>query len=300
MGLSTEMRAARTGLAIVAACAAWFVAFKLSMWNSVVVHAEPSSIHRLFFGRVLLRFPQEPFNLVDFLTTTFLVVAGVTALGVAFGMGERLRLGTARRSGDARYLRGFFGMAGIGLVWVGLDEIFLIHEFASANLLVPDHWFLGAYGAAALAVCVVRWKALITSRVGLAVLALGALLHGGAIGLDFFQEQLGWVPEEPIEMIAAGCYATAMAVYAARLFLAFPASGAAAFAESPGGGAMSGAAAGFSAEAVLAAGVELDGAPRGPSRPGSEERTDPGIGDPMPPVAGGPEGALPRDPSWVR
>ena len=227
---SFELRILRLGLCVLAATCAWFVLFKLAMWSSVVVHEEKASIHRLFFDRWTLRFPQEPFNLVDFLTTSFLLLAGVFALVVALWMGERLR--TRRAGPDARGVRRFFRLAGLGLLWLGLDEIFLIHEFLSANLHVHDALFLAGYAAAGAAALAFWWRVVFSSRIALGVLAAGAAIHGAAIGMDFLQELAPWFPEEPAEMVAAGLYALSMGLYAARL-LAGSAAPAAATAPAP-------------------------------------------------------------------
>ncbi len=215
-----ESRILRLGLTLLATTAAFFVAFKLAMWSSVVVHEEPSSIHRVFFDRWLLRFPQESFNLVDFLTTMFLLLGGLFALVTAFWMGERVR--TGRAGADARKIRRFFRLAGLGLVWLGFDEIFLIHEFASANLYVHDAAFLAGYAAIALLAFALWWRIVFSNRTALAVLAAGAVLHAGAIGMDFLQDLGVWLPEEPTEMLAAGFYALSMTLYCARLLAATP------------------------------------------------------------------------------
>lgn len=217
-----EFRVALVGTAIVAFTAAWFAAFKYLMWNSVVVHEEERSIHRLFFDRVTVRFPQEDFNLVDFLTTSFLMAAGGFALTIAFWMTERLRRNAARSPRDAHAVRRFFRLAGFGLLWLGLDEIFLIHEFVSANLYIPDQWFLLAYAAAGAAIAVAHYRVVLTSGFAISMFALGMCFHAGSLGMDFFQDQLGWVPEEPFEMLAAGFYAIGMACYAAKILSATP------------------------------------------------------------------------------
>lgn len=214
---STEARMVRNGWVGLLAVAAVFTAIKLASWSSVVVHEGSASIHRQFPGGFVIRFPQEPFNLVDFLTGTFLILAGACGAAIAFGMTERLRAGRAASTADARRARTFFRLAAAGFVWLGLDELFLLHELASANLYVHDALFLAGYGLAGLAACVWYQRVLRTSGWALASLFLGAVFHGASLGMDFAQEWLGWVPEEPFEMLAAGFYATGFAAYAARL-----------------------------------------------------------------------------------
>ena len=213
------------GLAGLALVAGLFAAGKVAFWRSVVVHEEPSSIHRLFPGGILVRFPQEPSNVADFLTGTFLLVAGVLAFVTAFAISERLRGGRAWRPADACAVRNFFALAGAGFVWLGIDEVFLVHELLSANLFVSDAGILAVYAAAGLAACLRFQRVLRTSWLGLGTLVFGAVLHGSALALDFFQHRLGWVPEEPLEMLAAGFYALGIATYAARLLLSEPARG---------------------------------------------------------------------------
>lgn len=214
MPRSLESRVVTTGLTALGLTTAWFAAFKLAMWRSEVVHEEKASIHRLFFDKWTVKFPQEAFNLVDFLTTTFLIVGGVAALGVAFWMTERLRSGATRSPEDTKHVRGFFRIAGLGFIWLGLDEIFLIHEFASANLLVHDALFLGFYGIVGLVACLAYWRVLVEKRIALSMLLIGAVFHGTTLALDVIQDKVTvWVPEEPFEMIAAGFYAIGMATY---------------------------------------------------------------------------------------
>ena len=217
-----EIRVAVLGTVILSLTAAWFALFKYLMWSSVVVHEEKASIHRQFFGDVVVRFPQETFNLVDFLTTTYLMAAGGFALTIAFWMTERLRRNVAKSPRDAHAVRRFFRIAGLGLLWLGLDEIFLIHELVSANLYVPDQWFLLAYAAVGALAALLHWRVVVTSGIAVAMIAVGVLFHGASLGMDFFQEQLGWVPEEPFEMLAAGFYATGLGCYAAKILGATP------------------------------------------------------------------------------
>lgn len=208
------------GIAVLLAVAGLFAAWKLAFWQSVVVHQEKSSIHRLFPGGLVLRFPQEPMNAADLLTGGFLVLAGATALGLAFSMGERMRARRVTTVRDARSVRSFFALAGVGLLWLGFDEIFLAHEFLSANLYISDNWILLAYAAGGGVAVIVWQRVLRASGPALAVMAVGALLHAVSLGLDFAQDSIGWAPEEPLEMLAAGFYALANATYFVRLVLA--------------------------------------------------------------------------------
>lgn len=210
-----ESRILWLGLTFLAITSALYTAYKLAMWSSVVVHEEAGSIHRLFFERWTLRFPREAFNLVDFLTTTFLILGGAAALMIAFWMSQRIRAGIA--GADARTIRRFFRLVGVGFVWLGFDEIFLIHEFASANLYVHDGLFLAAYAAVGLLAVAIWWRVIASSRAALAVLVAGAAIHGASLGMDFLQDLGRWLPEEPAEMVAAGLYALGMALYAARI-----------------------------------------------------------------------------------
>lgn len=217
---SGETRVIVRGLAVIFVVASLFAAWKIAFWQSQVVHTEVSSIHRLFPGGILVRFPQEPVNAVDILTGGFLALAGATALAISFGMGERLRRGRVVRSGDARSVRAFFALAGIGLIWLGFDEVFLAHEFLSANLDIGDSWILLGYAAVG-GLAVLAWQRVLrSSTAALVVMGVGALFHASALGLDFLQDSIGWAPEEPLEMLGAAFYALAMATYATRLVLA--------------------------------------------------------------------------------
>ncbi len=192
-----------------------FTAWKLALRGSVVVHAEPGSIHRRLFGWLVVRFPQEPFNLVDFLTGQFLILGGAIALCAAAGLSRRLEAGGLWDASSQRSERAFFRVAGIGLVWLGFDELFLVHEFLSANLFVSDAGILLVYGVVA-AVAGIAWRRLLLScRGGPPVLVAGGLLHVMALACDLFGPKGVWLPEEPLEMLAAGCYALALALYAA-------------------------------------------------------------------------------------
>src|SRR5687768_8393447 len=122
---SAESRVVVNGMAVLLAVAAIFTAAKIALWESVVVHEEPSSVHRLFAGGFVLRIPQEPSNLADLFTGAFLVLGGVCALAIAFGMTQRLLDRRTANSADARRVRAFFRLAGFGLLWLGIDEVFL-------------------------------------------------------------------------------------------------------------------------------------------------------------------------------
>lgn len=216
---SGEAKVIVRGLAALFVVAGLFGAGKLAFWQSTVVHEERSSVHRLFPGGVVVRFPQESLNAADLLTGGFLALAGVTALGISFVVGERVRSG-------ASSVRTFFALAGAGLVWLGLDEVFLVHEFLSANLYVNDNWILLVYGLVGVVAAVAWQRVLRASVAAMAVMAAGALLHGGSLGLDFAQDVIGWAPEEPLEMLAAGLYALGMAAYFVRFALPGPGVGA--------------------------------------------------------------------------
>lgn len=214
-----EARLIVRGLGVLFVVSALFAAGKLAWWRSALVHSEATSTHRVFPGDVYVRFPQEPLNAADLLTGGFLALAGAIALGVSFGMGERLRTGRVTRAADARSVRAFFALAGVGLLWLGFDEVFLVHEFISANLYIGDAWILLGYAAAGGAAVLAWQRVLRSSGPALAVLAVGALFHGASLGLDFAQDSIGWAPEEPLEMLGAGFYALAMATYGVRLVL---------------------------------------------------------------------------------
>lgn len=207
------------GLAVLFVVAAFFAASKVALWRSEVVHSERTSIHRVVPGDILLRFPQEPLNMADILTGGFLALAGAIAFGIAFGMGERLRTGRVTRTADAHSVRTFFAFAGAGLIFLGFDEVFLVHEFLSANLYIGDAYILLAYAAVGGVAAIAWQRVLRASGPALGVLVVGAMFHGAALGLDFVQDAIGWAPEEPLEMLGAGFYALAMATYGVRLVL---------------------------------------------------------------------------------
>jgi hypothetical protein len=203
-----EKRVLTVGLEVLVTAALWLLAFKLVLWSSVVVHEEPASIHRLFFGRWVVRFPQEPVTFVDVVTSLFLMIGGAAALIHAAWLASPAHpLHPGRR---------FWSLAGIGLVWLGMDELFTLHEFLSANLFVNDNAILAVYATVAVVAAAAYWRALASSPTGFAVLAVGAAFHGSALAFDFLQDRYGWLPEEPFEMLGAGFYCLAMAVYLAR------------------------------------------------------------------------------------
>lgn len=218
---SAESRIVRNGWVGLAAVAAVFAVTKVALWSSVVVHEERTSIHRRFPGGLVVRFPQEAFNLADFLTGTFLILAGACAAAIAFAMSERIRTRRTASIRDAFRVRAFMRLAAFGFVWLGIDEVFLVHELLSANLYVHDALFLALYGGAGFLAAIWYQRVLRASGWALGVLAMGAMFHGAALGMDFAQEWLGWVPEEPFEMIAAGFYAIGLATYAVRFLSAF-------------------------------------------------------------------------------
>jgi hypothetical protein len=218
---AVEARVLERGLAILGGVSLFFLVFKLAMWSSVVVHAEKASIHRLFFGRYLVRFPQEPVTLVDVLTAFFLMFGGAAALTLSAWMSDRIRSGSSNAA-DLAWARPFWRMAGAGLVWLGLDELFTIHELIAANLGFDDNWVLVVYAIGGLAACI-RWRdTLLTSRPALAVLFVGALFHGSSILMDHWQDSFTWLPEEPFEMLAAGLYCIGMALYCVKTLSAGP------------------------------------------------------------------------------
>lgn len=215
-----ELRLIVRGVAVLFVVACVFALGKVAFWKSTVVHEERSSIHRMFPGGVVVRFPQESVNAADLLTAASLGLGGAIALGIAFGMGERLRARRVTSASDARAVRAFFAFAGAGLVWLAIDEVFLVHEMLSANFLVDDNKILAVYAAIGGVACLAWNRVLRASWLGLGVLACGAGLHAGAMALDFLQHSIVWGPEEPLEMLAAGFYAIGIAAYFARFVLA--------------------------------------------------------------------------------
>lgn len=279
-----EVRVIVQGLAVLMVVAGLFAAGKLAFWRSTVVHEEKSSIHRVFPGGTVLRFPQESPNAADILTGGFLALAGATALGLSFSMGERLRARRVTSVRDAQVVRTFFALAGVGLLWLGFDEIFLAHEFLSANLYVSDSLILLAYAAAGGVAAVVWQRVLRASRPALAVMTFGALLHAASLGLDFVQDSIGWAPEEPLEMLAAGLYALGMATYFVRLVLT---GGALAPAQLPAMPA---------SPRVAVAGPAAEGPGKRPAELTSVVELPDGAIQPLEP----PNGRLPSDPAWTR
>lgn len=201
-----------------ASVAVFFLAFKLLAWSSVLVHEEGRSVHRVFFGRWLVRFSQEPATLVDVLTSLFLVMAGLAAGAAAFRITLALEHPASPASPESvralRAGRTFYRLVLAGALWLGADEMFLLHETLSANAPIPDPVVLAIYGLGALAACAFGWRELARRPVALRLLALGASFHVAALGMDFVQERFTWLPEEPFEMLAAGIYALAFVVLA--------------------------------------------------------------------------------------
>lgn len=199
-----------------ACVSAFFLAFKAVAWNSVVVHEEGRSVHRLFFGRWLVRFSEEPVTLVDVLTSSFLGIAGLAAACAAFAISVRLETTTVCDFSRALVRRrSFHRLVAFGAIWLAADEMFLLHETLSANAPIPDPVVLAIYALGALAACGFGWRELVRRPSALRLLAVGAALHVSALWMDFVQERFAWLPEEPFEMLAAGFYALAFVVLAA-------------------------------------------------------------------------------------
>lgn len=213
MGRSPTFVVVRTGALLLALIAGWFLVFKILIWNSVVVHAESASIHRVFFDRVYVRFAQETFSLADFLTGSFFLLGGAAAIALSIWMTSRLRDARPELAAEIRSQRTFFRLAGTGMIWLTLDELFVIHETLSANLYVHDALFLVLYSVVGLAACLHWRRIFLANRLGLAVMCFGAAIHVFAVGLDFVPSRI-WVPEEPLEFLAAGVYAIGMVTYA--------------------------------------------------------------------------------------
>jgi len=148
-----------------------------------------------YFGKIRVLVPTEPFNLMDFLTSEFLLISGLTALLVS----SVLRRIPHKTDHKLLYL-----LTGFGFIYLELDEIFKIHEFFGlnlANLLYPNlkgteilskdfnGEIIFAYAVIAIVLFLMKLKFFLGNRIASCFLFIGLLFHAFAAALDFIHEK---------------------------------------------------------------------------------------------------------------
>jgi hypothetical protein len=193
-----------------------FVLTKLGEYSRVLVSREQFWDNYLLLGRFPVRIPSEPITLADYLNSTLLLVAGVTAL-LARGLLGAFAPEPSPQAYSARERenRIFYALLGLGFVYLALDEMLMFHEFIGANLRFDDgRIILGYLGLMALT-CLLFRRKLLSRPVAAACLVVGGLFQGlGAVADRFHFWEQAFTPEEVAEMSASGFYLLAVLQYA--------------------------------------------------------------------------------------
>jgi len=209
--LPPESQLLLSGLVGLGLMQAIFVLVKLAEYSRVLVSREQFWDNYLLLGRFPVRIPGEPITLADYLNSTLLLVAGVTALLVR---GFLTAFSPAPPTPSTRENRIFYALLGFGFVYLALDEMLMFHEFIGANLSFDDgRIILGYLGLMALT-CIAFHRKLLSRPVAAACLGLGGLFQGlGAIADRFHFWEQAFTPEEVAEMSASGFYLLAVLQY---------------------------------------------------------------------------------------
>jgi hypothetical protein len=191
-----------------------FIMVKLGEYSRTLVSREQFWDNYLLFGSIPVRFPSEPFTVADYMNSTLLLVAGVTALLVRWAVIALRPPGAPPLAWRERI---FWLLLGVGFIYLALDEIFQFHEFMGANGGFDDGKIIMGYLVLMGATCLVFLPKFLSIRVAFACLVVGAFFQGvGAISDRFHYFETGFTPEEVAEMSASGFYLLAILQYAYR------------------------------------------------------------------------------------
>ncbi len=174
-------------------------------------------VTRSYFGRVVLGFEKEPFNIGEYTSATMLLLGGLVSLGTFHLLGHGPREGKTPS-------RRFWLVLACGLIYVSFDELFMFHEFADVNIPhLTDGRVLNIYVLAAAIFLVCNFRRMLPNRTALILLCCGFICHAAALALDIAQDKKwlsGWTPEELLEVLANTIYATYIFYVATRELVA--------------------------------------------------------------------------------
>ena len=148
-----------------------------------------------YLGKFRVMVPIEPFNLMDLLTCDFLLLSGLISL---------LILALLKRVPFKPDHNLIYRLLGVGFVYLGLDEVFKIHEFLGLNLAhlsypnlagmdILNRDFNGeiivAYAVVALVFSLMNLKFILADRTAFCFFFIGLLFHTSAAAIDFIHER---------------------------------------------------------------------------------------------------------------
>ena len=210
--LPRESQLLLPGLAALGLVQVVFVLVKLAEYSRTLVARHEFWDTYLLAGRLSLNIPSEPFTLSDYLNSTFLLIAGVTALLVRAAL---TALRPAAAPPPVRRDLVFWTLLGAGFISLALDEILMFHEYTGANLGFDDGRIVFGYFLLMLGMVVVFRRKFLSQPAAFACLAIGGCFQGlGAVADRFHIWEAAFTPEEVAEMSASSFYLLAILQYA--------------------------------------------------------------------------------------
>lgn len=150
----------------------------------------------VYFDKIFIIRPYEPSNMRDIITSTFLILTGCLCF-ITYVILRNVPHGVNHKP--------LWLLFSIGFLYLGLDELFLFHEFMGLNLAhlyyntnsldnILDKDFNGLiivlYAVLALVVFVVRFSFFKEDRLALLFLGIGFLFQGSAAIIDYLWNNL--------------------------------------------------------------------------------------------------------------
>lgn len=210
--LPRESQLLLPGLAAFGLVQVIFVLVKLAEYSRTLVARHEFWDTYLLLGRLRLNVPSEPFTLSDYLNSTFLLIAGVTALLVRAAL---TALRPAAAPPPARRDLAFWTLLGAGFVYLAFDEILMFHEYIGANLGFDDGRIVFGYFLLMMATALAFRRKFLSQPAAFACLAIGGCFQGlGAVADRFHFWEGAFTLEEVAEMSASGFYLLAILQYA--------------------------------------------------------------------------------------